>query len=153
TLIVPTVHRRARLYARALRHLAIAGFAGPIVVSDHSPDEHAGAIAEITRGHPELSVTLLRHDPGTHFLARLANTGPAASTPYVHLHADDDFLVMPTLERLVERMEQRPQLAAAMGLNVHVWLDTGQLAPIPKTAILFADPFQRLLGQLECYSS
>jgi len=152
TLMIPTVHHRARLYARALRHLTRSEFRGPIVVSDHSPPEHSGAIADITARHGELDVRVLRHAPDTHFLHRLRLCATAAQTPYVHLHADDDFLVIATLQRLVGEMDRRAGCAAAMGINLHLF-DTGEVSPLTKGAIEQAGAFDRLIAQLESFSS
>ena len=153
TLIIPTVHHRASLYARALRHLSISGFRGPIVVSDHSPLEHCEAIPEATRRQGELDIKVLCHAPNAHFLARLMACATAAQTPYVHVHADDDFLVVVTLDRLVREMERSADCVAAMGVNLHVQLDNGDVLPLRKTAIHGSDPFDRLVAQLERFSS
>jgi len=153
TLIIPTVHHRARLYTRALRHLDLSGFRGPIVVSDHSPPEHAHAIAEATSRYPDLDVRVLRHPPAMHFLTRLALCATAAETPYVHLHADDDFLVIATLGRLVGELERHPECVAAMGINLHLRFDTGEVLPLRKGAIPYPTPFDRLIAQLEFFSS
>ena len=153
TLIVPTVHHRAALYSRTLRYLSGIGLRLPIVVSDHSPEEHAGVIAEATRKHPGLDLKLLRHAPGLHFLTRLAQCAQAAQTPYVHLHADDDFIVPATLDRLVDAMQRSPACSAAMGVNLHVQFAKGQVTVLPKRTIPQAAAFERLVSQLESYSS
>lgn len=152
-LVIPTVHHRARFYARALRHLAASGFRGPIVVSDHSPPEHADAIAAATAQHQNLDVRVLQHAPDTHFLTRLLQCARAVQTPYLHLHADDDFLAIGVLGRLVGEMERRPACAAAMGINLHVRFDTGDVQPLRKASIEQPAPFDRLIAQLESFSS
>src|SRR5262249_55521427 len=100
-----------------------------------------------------LDVTLLVHPTGMHFLKRLSDCATVAQTPFVHLHADDDFAVRPTFNLLIAEMQRRPELAAAMGLNVHVRFETGELTMLPKTALQQAKPFERLVGQLQTYSS
>jgi len=153
TLIVPTVHHRAALFDRVLRYLAHAGFKCPIIVSDHSSPAHLDVIAGTVKRHPALAITLLQHPPEMHFLRRLVLCASAAETPLVHLHADDDFLVRPTLNLLIGEMTRRPELAAAMGLNVHVTMETGELISLPKTGIQNAKPFERLIATLETFSS
>lgn len=153
TLIVPTVHRRAALFARALRYLSSGGFQCPIVVSDHSPSEHVGVIADIAQQYGNLDLRLLQHPPDIHFLTRLTLCAKAAETPYVHLHADDDFVVRATLALLIQEMEARPDRSAAMGINVHIIFATRDVMMIPKAAIELVKPFNRLLAQLETYSS
>jgi glycosyltransferase domain-containing protein len=153
TLIIPTVHHRAALFARTLRHLSSAGFQCPIVVSDHSPDQRIGIVADIARRERGLDLTVLQHSPDEHFLARLGSCASAARTPYVHLHADDDFLVAPGLTRLIQTIDERPDLAAAMGLNLHVVFASREVTVGPKIGIDGRNPFDRLVAQLETYSS
>jgi glycosyltransferase domain-containing protein len=153
TLIIPTVYRRAKLFHRTLRYLASSGFLCPIVVSDHSPPGHLGTIADIARQHANLNINLLQHPPELHFLDRLVLCAEAANTPYVHLHADDDFLIRASLEPLIKAMAGRPDCAAAMGSNISLHFISREVAMSPKVAIEKADPFTRLIAQLENYSS
>jgi glycosyltransferase domain-containing protein len=153
TLLVPTVHHRAALFARTLRYLDGIGFPGPIVVSDHSPEGHAGPIAQAAAAHPRLDLKLLRHAPETHFLTRLAHCAAEAATPYVHLHADDDFVVPGALDRLVDVMQGDSSCSAAMGVNMHVDFGAGQVTVLSKQALSQAAAFERLASQLESYSS
>ena len=153
TLIIPTVHQRAALFARVLRYLESAGFLCPVIVTDHSPQPHLNVIADIARQHGKLDLRLLQHSPDIHFLERLTLCAQAAETPFVHLHADDDFLIRPTLLALIEEMGRRTDCAAAMGINAHIQFATGALTILAKSAVAHADPFLRLIAQLESYSS
>jgi glycosyltransferase domain-containing protein len=153
TLIIPTVHRRAALFTRVLRYLSSAGFTCPVIVSDHSPQEHRNVIADIAGRHDKLNIKVLQHAPEMHFLDRLTECAKAAETPFVHLHADDDFLIRTTLAALVEEMTARPERAAAMGLNAHILFATGELKILAKSAMEQTEPFLRLIAQLETYSS
>ena len=153
TLIIPSVYHRARFVDRVLYYLSHSGFQCPVVVTDHSPHEHASVISDIVKRQRGLDVTLLAHPTDMHFLKRLSDCAAVAQTAFVHLHADDDFVVRPTLKLLIAEMQQRPELAAAMGLNVHVTFETGGLTMLPKTGLRQAKPFDRLVGQLQTYSS
>jgi glycosyltransferase domain-containing protein len=153
TLIVPTVHHRAALFARTLRYLAESGFKGPIVVSDHSPTEHADAIAQVVAGAPGLDLRVVAHAPDLHFLDRLVDCARRAGTPFVHLHADDDFVILPTLDVLLERLRERPDASAALGINVHVAFAERDVTVAPKFANEATDAFARLVAGLESYSS
>ncbi|MGE5537102.1 MAG: TIGR00180 family glycosyltransferase [Gemmatimonas sp.] len=153
TVIIPTVHHRAHLFARALRHLSQSGFTCPILVTDHSPAPERAAVAEAVRSVPGLDVTVVHHAPELHFLERLTDCAARARTPYVHLHADDDFLVRAALERLVATLDDAPDAAAAMGLNLHVTFVSRDVSLAPKLAIAARTPFERLVAQLESYSS
>jgi glycosyltransferase domain-containing protein len=153
TLMIPTVYGRARLFARVLRYLSDRDFRCPIIVSDHSPTEHLGIITEIANGHGTLDLKVLQHSPALHFLERLTSCARAATTPYVHLHADDDFVLRSMLTRLVQEMERKPDCAAAMGINLHAVFGSRDLTIASKGAIEQSRPFDRLVAQLESYSS
>src|SRR6267143_131267 len=123
TLIIPTVHHRAELLARTLRYLGDSGFRCPVIVSDHSPPEQLGIIADIARQHGNANLKLLSHAPDLHFLTR------------------------------VSRCAARADCAAAMGINAHVTFATKDIAILAKVAIGHPGPFDRLIAQLENYSS
>ena len=153
TLIIPTVYSRARLFTRVLRYLSESGFCSPVIVSDHSPAEHVGIIAGIAAGHGTLDLKLLQHSPDLHFLERLTAAAAEATTPYVHLHADDDFVLRPMLARLVREMDGKPHCAAAMGINLHAAFASRDVVVLPKVENAQARTFDRLIAQLETYSS
>ena len=153
TLIIPTVYSRARLFDRVLRYISESGFGCPIIVSDHSSVEHVGIIAEIAGRYGLLNLKLLQHSTDLHFLERLSLCATAATTPYVHLHADDDFVLRPMLARLVNEMDGKSDCAAAMGINLHVSFANRDVVVLPKGEIAQAVAFDRLVAQLETYSS
>jgi glycosyltransferase domain-containing protein len=153
TLIIPTLHSRGALFARVLRYLSAAGFLCPIVVTDHSPPQHLNVIADIVKRHDKLNLKLLQHSPDIHFLERLTLCANAADTPYVHLHADDDFLIRRTLIALIGVMNATPRCAAAMGLNAHLQIASGGLQLLAKSPVEQPVPFLRMIAQLETYSS
>ena len=153
TLIVPTVHHRAALFAQTLRYFSRLAWRGPVIVSDHSPEAHLDVIRDIVKPFSDLNITLRTDPPDAHFLTRLAHCAEQASTDYVHLHADDDFLVFATLPHLLSVMENDPGCAAAMGLNIHFEFGKGRMALLTKTSAPQADGFSRLLSQLEQFSS
>lgn len=130
-----------------------SGFRCPILVSDHSPAPHLGLIADVAARHGNLNIEVLNHAPEEHFLTRLVLCAEAARTPYVHLHADDDFLVRSGLHRLVQVMNERPDCAAVMGINLHVGFAQRDVVVSAKGPIDRTDPFERLVMQLETYSS
>ncbi|MDH4151732.1 MAG: TIGR00180 family glycosyltransferase [Betaproteobacteria bacterium] len=153
TLIIPTVHHRAAFFARTLQYFDACAMRGPVIVSDHSPAEHSGVIADIASRHTGLSIRLIRHTPDMHFLERLADCARAAETPYVHLHADDDFVLPETLAGLIREMDSDAGCVAAMGFNINAYFDRQQFTPIKKFPVMQADPLSRLIAQLENYSS
>ena len=153
TLIVPTVHHRAELFARTLRYFRHVGWRGPIVVSDHSAPAHLSIVRGLVGDFGDLNLILRTDSPEAHFLTRLAQCAQAARTAYVHLHADDDFLVLSTLARLHAIMASDPGCAAAMGLNIHIQFGKRWNAMLSKRSAQDPRAFNRLLSQLENFSS
>lgn len=150
SLIIPTVHHRASLFDRTLKYLEACACPVPVIVSDHSPAAEPGVIAGVASRYKNLQIRLLQHSPDLHFLNRLAACAEAADTPYVHLHADDDFLVPAAVEPLVRELEEAPDCVAAMGINLHLGksVSVGGRGEISQPT-----PFARLIAQLEAYSS
>jgi glycosyltransferase domain-containing protein len=153
SLIIPTVHDRAYLFTQTLDYLSGRSYAGPIIVSDHSPSDCRHVIEGVIRKYCALNTTLLHHNPEEHFLTRLSDCASTANTPYVHLHADDDFLMIPILEQLFEMLEKTPSCSAAMGINIHLKFETTSVNLLHKSGICYESPFERLIAQLENYSS
>ena len=147
-LIIPTVHTRIQSFSRTLAYLAQCRYGDPIVVSDHSPPERAAPVADALRRHPELDITLVQHPPDLHFLKRLADCAAKVDTPYVHLHADDDFILPSTLALLVKAMERDPGCAAATGIHMNVWVRELASETLEKFAYPQRDPGDRLIAQL-----
>lgn len=152
TLIVPTVSTRQELFARVLRYFSACRLQYPIVVSDHSPDEDSAVVKSLVARHPDLNLKLIQHPPEMHFLERLIDCARQSDTPYVHLHADDDFVIPETLQKLTALMDARQSCAASMGLNINT-ISTSKFKPINKLPIDQARPAHRLIAQLENYSS
>lgn len=155
TLVIPTVYHRAKLFSQALAYLDLAGFRGPILISDHSPLEAHGVIEEVIGKHPNLDSKLVYHDPSLHFLERLADCAERCGTPYFQLHADDDFLSRAGLERAVQFMQLHSDYSACLG-------DTLYLDIMDKNKISLKRSWRyqnredslrsRIITQLICYS-
>jgi len=129
TLIIPSVHSRAALLDRALHHLEEQQFGGEVILSDHSPPEHAKVLGEVLARHRGLRVLALEHDPAWHFLQRLTDCAESAQTDYVALHADDDFMFISALGECADFLEHHPDFAAAKGRMLFFHLQVGK-APV-----------------------
>jgi glycosyltransferase domain-containing protein len=126
TLIIPSVHTRAPLLDRALGHLEGQEFRGEVIVSDHSPPEHAAVLREVVARHPALRVLALEHDPAWHFLQRLTDCAESAQGDYVAVHADDDFMFVQALGECTDFLEQHADFAAAKGRMLFFSLQAGK---------------------------
>jgi len=155
TLVIPTVHHRAHLFAECLAYLELAGFKCPIIVSDHSTAESHGIIEEIIRKHPNLTIKLIYHDPDLHFLLRLADCAERSGTPYFLLHADDDFACKAGVDRAVSFMNQHLDYAACLGdtLRIIEGNEEVQLKRVLQYHKADEELRRRVFTQLMCYSS
>lgn len=155
TLIIPSVASRAAYFRRVLIHLAQQGFAGPTVVSDHSAEDQAAVLSAIVAEFPQLDLSLRRHAPDLPFLERLADCAEAARTPYVVLHADDDFMHFPVLDLCTEHLDANSDTVMAKGRiaffsctdgNLGIFGQPGRGAPKPNM-------LSRLIRHMASFSS
>ena len=115
TVVIPTVAHRAHHMRAALQHLSDCALSAQIVVSDHSESNQLGVIAELVKSFPTLNIRILQHDPSLHFLERLSDCAERSSTPYVVVHADDDFMMPDALHECEEFLNQNPDFVACQG--------------------------------------
>jgi glycosyltransferase domain-containing protein len=115
TFVIPSVHRRTNHLRSCLEHLRDCGVGAQILISDHSqePDRHkiVGLVSEI--GPPQAKV--IHHPPSMHFLERLSDCAEQATTPYVVVHADDDFMMPNALESCAAFLDAHEDFAACQG--------------------------------------
>lgn len=108
TILIPTYRRPAEL-ARLLRFLRGAGWAGPIIVIDSSPDalgpESARAAAARYQYLP----------PTTPVPDKFAAAVALADTPYCVLCADDDLVIPAALRAVLDALDAHPSWVAAHG--------------------------------------
>lgn len=115
TLIIPSVASRAALFERALEVLSKTQVKWKILVTDHSEDSKSGVLAAIAERFPALNIEFIYHAPDAHFVERITDCAAQATTAYVALHADDDFLITTATESCIDRLESDAACAAVKG--------------------------------------
>jgi glycosyltransferase domain-containing protein len=118
TIIIPSVATRAAFVRSALDHLRHCGITARVIISDHSSPADRSAIAGVVAACPDRDITLLHHEPSLHFLERLSACARAASTPYVVVHADDDFMLPHAIARCVAFLDANADHVACQGRSV-----------------------------------
>lgn len=115
TLLVPTVARRAEFLRSTLDHFQACLRGAPIIVSDHSEATEWAAIAQLVAAYPDLDIRLEHHAPTLHFLERLNACAEVATTQYVVVHADDDFMLPAALADCVQFLELNGDYVGCQG--------------------------------------
>ncbi len=125
TLMIPTVASRGELFRRCLCHLQEIHYFGPIIVSDHSVESEQLVVASIIGEFSALNIKLIIHSQSLHFVERLLDCAEQAATPYIMLHADDDFFFPDAAVDCLLHLEKNPQMPAARGRMVFFDLSQG----------------------------
>lgn len=118
TIIIPSVASRAAFVRSALNHLRDCGITARVIISDHSPPADRSAISDVVAACPDRDIALLHHEPSLHFLERLSACAKAANTPYVVVHADDDFMLPQAIARCVAFLDANADHVACQGRSV-----------------------------------
>ncbi len=153
TLVVPT-YNRPELLQRLLLHFNLDECPFPIVVADGSRPEGREANARVISEYGrDLDIVHRPYPPELGFAARCAAVLMEVETPFVALHADDDFMFAEGLSALVSRLNRDPGLVAAQGSMLMV----GRRDPLVRVVpyifedVTDATPLARLHSHLRTY--
>src|SRR5262252_9209047 len=113
-LVIPTFNGTGFL-TRCLDYLREAGFPGRILLSDNSSGAHRDFVAGCPDRYPGLWLETRQYPAEVRFLDKLADSLEHLPSRTVMLCAQDDFVVVPELERLVTLLEDDSSLAVARG--------------------------------------
>jgi glycosyltransferase domain-containing protein len=115
TMLVPFLPTRLAFLDAMLEHLDQAAVDVPILMSvSHDEGAHAG-VEEIVARHPRQRVVLVFHATSISIFDRLVLLARQASTRYVFIHSDDDFVVPKTLADSVDYLEKNLDYVACQG--------------------------------------
>lgn len=162
-LVIPTFNGTVFL-KRCLDYLHEAGFPGLILLSDNSSGAHRDFIPGCPERYPELWLETRHYPEDIRFLDKLADSLEQIEARSVMLCAQDDFVVVPELDRLVTLLERDSSLAVARGRvamtelarepgAAAAALPAVSLSPHPMRAYLQDDPAERVLDHIRRYSS
>jgi glycosyltransferase domain-containing protein len=98
-----------------LTHLRHVAGGARVVISDHSPESQRGVILGLVDEWAPEGTRVIHHPQDMHFLERLADSAERASTDYVVVHADDDFMLPGSLHDSVEFLDAHPDHVACQG--------------------------------------
>lgn len=159
TIIIPT-RNRPHFVARLLQYYAGQKFRHTIFIGDSSEgkkaDEMLGVVKEF-----DSRLKVFRFDcRGNSYYGVMQVLLKKVQTPYSCYLADDDFLVVPTIDEGVAFMETHPDYAGVSGKALLFRLRQGTAygpfeatSPYDQVPLESADPSQRLLNHLHQYTS
>ncbi|MGH8616192.1 MAG: TIGR00180 family glycosyltransferase [Burkholderiales bacterium] len=161
TLIVPN-HNGTAFLRRALDYLAAEGYRGALAVADSSAPEAQAQVRACAGQYPGLRIDLQTYPSEIGFFDKLAATLERLESRAVMVCANDDYVMLDALEGCVEMLEADSGLAVARGRHMMFEMQQGaeaaaapewRLRSYPMRAYAEADPFERLLGCVNQYST
>lgn len=122
TVIIPTKNRSAFLH-RSLRFFSKTAYPFPLIVADASDQTDARvrneqAVHEADKAG--LNVAYRAYPPTTRMYSKLADIVASATTPYVAICGDDDFLLPEGLRHAAEFLDSHHDYCIAHGRAVNV---------------------------------
>ena len=115
TLLLPTVAHRIEFLRSTLDFFDVAMQGVRIVISDHTEDGDREVVSRLVADYPNLATRVERHPGSMHFLERLCACARVATTPYVVVHADDDFMLPAAVDEAVTFLDRSPDHVACQG--------------------------------------
>lgn len=115
TLLLPTVAHRKEFLRSTLDFLSVTMRGVQIVVSDHTEDGNQDAVSKIVGNYKQLDIVVEHHPASMHFLERLVACARVAKTPYVVVHADDDFMLPAAIDESVAFLDRNPDFVGCQG--------------------------------------
>lgn len=115
TLLLPTVAHRVEFLRSTLAYLEVAMPGVGIVVSDHTEHGDHDAVKKVVGEYPRLRAEVIHHPASMHFLQRLSDCARAAATPFVVVHADDDYMLPTSLDESVTFLQNHADHVCCQG--------------------------------------
>jgi glycosyltransferase domain-containing protein len=115
TLLLPTIASRMEFLRSTLAHLEVAMPGVRIVISDHTEDGDQEAVRRVVTQYPRLQVDIVHHPAAMHFLKRLSDCAKVARTPFVVVHADDDYMLPAALDESIEFLQSHQDYVCCQG--------------------------------------
>lgn len=129
TIIVPYLPGRELFLQTLLAHFATSRIMCPVIMTVNSDAPHEAEVERIVTAHPDQEVRVLYHPMAVHFVDRLIACARAATTKYVFVHSDDDFVVAGALADCVDFLNKHEDHVACEGRSFFFSIKGRELAP------------------------
>lgn len=129
TIIVPYLPSRERFLETLLSHFALSQITCPVILTVNSDAPREAEVERIVAAHPDLNVRVLYHPMAVHFVDRLIACARAATTSYVLVHSDDDFVVPGALADCVDFLDAHHDYVACEGRSFFYSIKGAELVP------------------------
>jgi len=162
-LLIPT-YQGTPFLRRLLDFLEAEQYPGHIVLSDNSSGEHRTFVESCQARYAQLWLDVQCYDFDIGFLDKLARTLERIEARNVMLCGQDDYVVAPAVEKLLDVIEADPGLACVRGRVARFLLrPDGQEAAQPSARVHLnnypmlayedPDPVRRVLAHMHAYTS
>jgi glycosyltransferase domain-containing protein len=115
TIIVPILPGRGAFLDTLLNHFSTSRIGCQIIMTVNSDAEQEPEVERLVAGHPGLAVSVVYHPMAVHFVDRLTACARRATTKYVFVHSDDDFVVPGVLADCVDFLNEHDDYVACEG--------------------------------------
>jgi glycosyltransferase domain-containing protein len=156
TIIVPILPGRSAFLKTLLRHLSESRIGCPIMMTVNSDEPRVEEIEAAVAAYPGLQIRVLYHPMEVHFVDRLNHCARQATTEYVFVHSDDDFVVAGALADCVEFLNANRDHVACQGRSFFFKIHDGtNFAPAPQRFMSReeAGPIDRVLAHCRQYTN
>lgn len=133
TIIVPILPGRGTFLETLLHHLSESRIGCQIIMTINSDAKAEPEVERLVAAHPGLTVSLLYHPMAVHFVDRLTACARQATTKYVFVHSDDDFVMAGALADCVDFLNEHDDHVACEGRSFFFAIKSGgNFAPQPQ---------------------
>ena len=163
TLLIPTFNG-SKFLRRTLDYLKDQQYPGRIVIADDSSGEERRFVESVRDNYPELWMEVQLYEKRLPFLRKLCRSLESATSEFVMLHAQDDFVVAEGAEACVRHLDTHADYSAARG-RVSMFAMQKKLrsdgsnsfamsfVSHPMRAYLDDNPVERMLDHINRYAS
>lgn len=135
TVLVPFLPGREPFLKAMLDHLEFVDFHPAIRMSVSFDGESHEDLLTLISQYPRQRIEVMYHPRSVSFFERLALMAKSATTPYVFVHSDDDFVVPRGLDVSIRFLDTYPDYVACQGRSA--FLSVSQEQSISAVAQLF----------------
>ena len=125
TIIVPILPGRGTFLETLLNHFSESRIGCQIIMTINSDAKAEPEVERLVAAHPSLTVSLLYHPMAVHFVDRLTACARQATTKYVFVHSDDDFVMAGALADCVDFLNEHDEHVACEGRSFFFSIKNG----------------------------
>lgn len=107
--IIMGVHNQEELAINALKHMPVRDDVEVLVIDNASTDGSLAAVRKYKEEHPELNLTIFANKRMVNPCVNGNKLIELSHGEYFHLHCDDDYIITPEFERVIDEYLYSPE--------------------------------------------